>query len=250
MNSNINLSNKANEVWENHMKSFCSGRESAFELSSELIFSLADNNNINILDIACGYGGWSKFLQNESKKYEIQTNFVGMDESEDRLNLFKDILGDSAKTITGNILNTLKDIENNYFDCAVLGWASHEIPHEQLIQIYSLVRNVLKPNGYFFIADFVQINNPKIEILSKNLTNKRREYILSDPKMLEEENWVKGLNKHKHHNHGHHHNHNEQHRHNKHYSIKEHTEFLNNAGFNTVDEIWKSMNSSMLLAIK
>lgn len=59
----IELSKKTMSVWETHMKSFCSGRDSAFHLSSELIFSLSDSNNLRILDIACGYGGWSNFLQ-------------------------------------------------------------------------------------------------------------------------------------------------------------------------------------------
>lgn len=243
----IELSKKINLVWENHMKSFCSGRESAFHLSSELIFSLCNSDNLCILDIACGYGGWSNFLQKNSKN-NVQIEFTGMDNSEQRLEVYKDILGKSSNTIQGNILETLPKLDKNSFDFAILGWASHEIESSQLEQVYKEINRVLKPKGVLFIADFVSALIPEIKILSDQLIKKRREAIMSDPENREQEEWLKNINKHHHHyskeNHGNHHHHREE------YFVKEHFNFLNNACFSTVEEVWRYMNSSMIIAIK
>ena len=247
MNSNdnkIELSKKATELWENHMKTFCSGRESAFQISSELIFASSTSDTLNILDIACGYGGWSKFLEKEAKNQSLNLSFVGMDQSENRLQVYQDILASSVKTIKGDLVNTLPKLDKNFFDSAILGWASHEIPQAQLEAIYSLIRETLKSQGLLLIADFVSVSIPEIDSLSKKLIQKRREALIKDPIKMDEENWVKGLDKHQHHNH------NQHHRHKQHYSVKEHLSFLNNAGFSVTEEIWKNMNSSMIVAIR
>lgn len=242
----IDLSKKVTEVWENHMKTFCSGRESAFHLSSELIFASSTSDTLNILDIACGYGGWSKFLENEAENQNINIKFVGMEQSEHRLQVYQDILASSVTTIKGDILNTLPKLNKAFFDSALLGWASHEIPQAQLETIYSLIRETLKPQGLLLIADFVSVSITEIDSLSKKLIQKRRESLIKDPIKMEEENWVKSLDRHEHHNH----NHSQHHRHKQHYSVKEHLSFLNKAGFSVTEEIWKNMNSSMLLAIR
>jgi ubiquinone/menaquinone biosynthesis C-methylase UbiE len=242
----MELSKKLITVWENHMKSFCSGRESAFNLSSELILSLCNSDNLHILDVACGYGGWSKFLDEIYKKQNLKVEFTGMDESEQRLNVYQDMLMESAKTIQGNILNTLPNINENYFNSAILGWASHEIESSQLEQVYKGINRALKPKGFLLMVDFVSELAPEIENLSIQLIKKRRDNLMLDEKSREQEQWLKEINKH---NHSKHH-HGEHQRHKKHYFLKEHFNFLNNAGFSVVEEVWRYMNSSMILAIK
>ncbi len=222
------------------MKMFCSGRESAFNLSSELIIALGNSDNLQILDIACGYGGWSKFLQKNSKNKNVKIEFTGIDNSEQRLQVYQNILGDSALTIQGNILNTLPKLDKNYFDSAILGWASHEIESSQLEQVYKEINHALKPKGVLLIADFVSGMIPELESLNSKLIKKRRDDLMLDPKSREQEEWLKNMNKH---------NHSKEH-HKQHYFVKEHFNFLNIAGFSTVEEVWCYMNSSMIIAMK
>ncbi len=251
-NLTIEQSKKTMRIWETHMTTFCGGRYSAFKLSSELIFNLAQPTGsgvINIVDIACGYGGWSAFLQEIFKTENFKIEFTGMDASAHRLHIYQDILGKSAYTIQGNILNTLPNLDKNKFTVALLGWASHEITPLQLEQVYTSVRQLLKPGGLLLIADFVSGLLPEINELSVQLIKKQRENLLLDTKSRQQEEWLKDINKDNIHNHSKHH-HDEHSQHRQDYQVNEHFRFLKNAGFSVTEEVWRYMNSSMILSVK
>ena len=253
----IEVSKKAMKIWETHMTTFCSGRYSAFSLSSELIFALTQpdqSKNLRIIDIACGYGGWSKFIQEAAATKNLNIELTGMDGSEHRLSVYKDILGDSANTIQGDLLNTLPDLAKNnsdqLFDAVILGWASHEISQSNLEQIYKAVNLLLKPKGILLIADFVSALNPEVEEISKELIKKIREDLMSDPENQQQEQWLEDINNYNAHDHAKHNHKHHQHGKRNDYKVDEHFNFLNKAGFSVSEEVWRYMNSSMILAIK
>lgn len=251
--SKIEYSKKVMGIWETHMESFCSGRNSAFKLSADLISNLVksvDSETINIVDVACGYGGWSDFLQRELNNQNVKFEFTGMDESHDRLEVYQNVLGESANTIQGNILNTLPTLDKDKYSVFILGWAAHEIEQSQLENIYKSINQTLKTGGIFMIADFVSGLNPEVENISQQIIKKQRENLMADPESRKQELWLKEINSHNHHHHKHNHSEHNNQRHKHHYSVNEHFNFLKNAGFSLSEEVWRYMNSSMILAVK
>lgn len=233
LSQKIEISKKEIDIWERHMLSFCSGRDSAFHLSLELIFALSqvsESNTIRIIDIACGYGGWSRLIQQSAKSQNLKVELLGMDNSEHRLNVYQDVLGDSCKTIQGDILSTLPDLvkTNNSFDVVLFGWSAHEIPKEKLEEIYSTVNLLLKPQGILLIADFVSELNAEMQSISTQLIKKRRNNLMVNPESMQQEKWLKELDSHNIHNHSKHHHHNHEHsNHHRHdYKLNEHFDLL------------------------
>ena len=164
------------------------------------------------------------------------------------MKVYQDILGDSSNTIQGDVIDTLPKLDKK-FDASLLGWAAHEIESSQLKQTYTAINQILKSGGILLIADFVSDLIPEGESLANQLIKKRRKSVMEDPESRHNEQWLKDINKdiHKHSKH----NHVEQHpRHKHHYPIKDHFSFLNEAGFSITEEVWRYMDSSMILAIK
>lgn len=238
--------------WEEHMLSFCPARNTAFELSAELILALAKpaaEAGLRVADLACGYGGWSRYLQAALREYGVQVHFTALDVSAPRLAVYQAVLGEENVSLQpGPLLETLPLLAETageaVFDVAFLGWSAHEMPLEQLEQIYLGVRQILKPEGLFFVADFMPATSPVFVSLSRQLTQQRRAVVMADPERRQQEQELHGIR------HGGHppaHHPGGQHRH---YLAEEHLTLLSKTGFAVNEEIWRHMNNAMVLAFK
>jgi ubiquinone/menaquinone biosynthesis C-methylase UbiE len=258
--TNLNESQRLIQNWEDHMLSFCPGRDSAFELSTELIFATAKpttETGLRVADIACGYGGWSRFLQTAATARGVYVHFTALDAAASRLAVYQAVLGEeNVSLVPGQLLETLpvlaetehKTGSESVFDAAFFGWTAHEIPLEQLEQIYLGVRRILKPDGLFFLADFMPAGNPVIAALSSQLTQQRRAAIMADPERRQQEQALHGIHRHSGHHPGHHQAHHPGGQH-RHYSAEEHLDLLRKTGFAINEEIWRNLNNAMLLAL-
>lgn len=233
------------ETWEQTMTKFCPGRSSAFELSAELLFSFSCSSKsepMKVADLACGFGGWSLFLKAEAAKIGKAINFIGLDESDNRLDAFQKVLKDSSRIQPGSLLDTLPRLvqeEATTYDAVLLGWAAHEMPLEDLKCVYAQALKLLKPDGFLFIADFITHRYSAITQLNQHLTQRRKTF-LKKTKSPESAQTADS----QHHNHS-----GRPHHHPRHFTIQEHLEALNKAGFALKEEVWRHMNSSLIMAV-
>ncbi len=249
----LNESQRLLQNWEDHMQSFCPGRNTAFELTAELIFALAKPTTeagLRVADVACGYGGWSKFLQSAASERSLNVHFTALDDSATRLAVYQAVLGEHVSLLQGQLQETLPLLAQTVsetgvgFDGAFFGWTAHEMPLAELEQVYGGIRQILKPDGLLFVADFMPAANPVIAALSSQLTQQRRARVMAAPERRQQEQELHSDHHHKHHHHKHHHS--GQHRH---YLAEEHLQLLRKTGFAINEEIWRNLNNAMVLAL-
>lgn len=260
--TNLNESQRLIQNWEDHMLSFCPGRNTAFELTAELIFALAKPTTeagLHVADVACGYGGWSRFLQSAASERGLSVHFTALDDSAPRLAVYQAVLGEHVSLLQGQLQETLPVLADTggdaVFDAAFFGWTAHEIPLEQLEKIYLGVRRILKPDGLFFVADFMPSTSPVLVSLSSQLTQLRRAAVMADPELKQQEQELHGTHRqgghHPTHHRDHHPTHHQAHHHggqHRHYLAEEHLDLLRKTGFAINEEIWRNLNNAMVLA--
>jgi len=255
----LNESQRLIQNWEDHMLSFCPGRDTAFELTAELIFATAKPANeagLSVADIACGYGGWSRFFQTAATARGVNVHFTALDGAASRLAVYQAVLGEeNVSLLPGQLLETLPELAETggeaVFDAAFFGWTAHEIPLEQLEQIYLGIRRILKPDGLFFVADFMPSKSPVLVSLSSQLTQLRRAAVMADPERRQQEQALHGTHRHGGHHPAHHPTHHQAHHpggQHRHYSAEEHLALLSKTGFAINEEIWRNLNKAMVLA--
>lgn len=258
------------QAWEAHMLSHSPGRQSAFELSAELIFNRSQSDTstltstLKLADLGCGFGGWSAYIQGAAwrQAQPQQLHFTALDASARRLEVYQTLLGPSVRLLQGDFLTTLPELaqaEAGSLDAVFFGWAAHEIAEDQLQSIYTLLYQLLKPGGQLLIADFVSGLKPEVATLARELTQQRRAEIMADPKRRQQEQSLQAQHGHHHgHQHGHQHGQAHQHGHGqphqqrtpRHYQPAEHFQFLKTAGFELTEEVWRYLNSSLIMAVK
>ncbi|HEY9843321.1 MAG: class I SAM-dependent methyltransferase [Candidatus Sericytochromatia bacterium] len=249
---NATAAEKQMRAWEAHMRSYCPGRQSAFELSAELIFSrIAPGaaENLRLADLGCGYGGWSAFVQTAAQARDLKPQFTALDSSAQRLQVYQTLLGPASHILQGDFLTTLPELCQSagpVLDAVFFGWAAHEIPAAQLQDVYARIHQALKPGGLLLIADFMTGLQPAAEALALELTHRRRAQMMADPELQRQE---QALHTHTRHEHGQPHQHTHPHANVRHYPPEEHAGFLSAAGFGLIEEVWRYLNNRMLLAI-
>ncbi|MEA2092915.1 MAG: class I SAM-dependent methyltransferase [Patescibacteria group bacterium] len=103
--------------------------------------------NEKILDLGCGNGRFSKYLQ--------ETDYTGVDFSEKMIEEAKKRFPDK-KFIVANVLNL--PFEDNYFDKIYSVAMIHQIPsHKYRLEALLEIKRVLKPNGQLLAT----VWNPK-----------------------------------------------------------------------------------------
>lgn len=249
--------------WEDHMLTFCPARNTAFELTTELIFATAKpaiEAGLRVADIACGYGGWSRFMQTAAAARGVNVHFTALDGAASRLAVYQAVLGEeNVSLVPGQLLETLPELAETgsdtgseaVFDAAFFGWTAHEIPLEQLEQIYLGIRRILKPDGLFFVADFMPATSPVLVSLSSQLTQLRRAAVMADPELRQQEQELHGIHRHSGHHPTHHPAHHPTHHsggQHRHYLAQEHLTLLSKTGFAVNEVIWRDMNNAMVLA--
>lgn len=243
------------DAWEIHMTSFCPGRSCAFQLSAELIFAEA-NQPLELAELACGYGGWSEFMLQAAATANRQVSFTALDALGPRLEVYRTLLGETARILPGDLLETLPALaaEGPAFDAVFFGWAAHELSPDQVARIYREARRMLKPGARLLIADFVTDPNPELQSLGARLTQARRAALMADPhqrqpEMMREQGHSHGGHAHHGHAHSGHEGHAKGRPTPRHYSAREHFSWLRQAGFAQSAEVWRYLNSSLFLAV-
>lgn len=144
------IANSYTRVSENYNKVFL-GEMHKYnkEMLDKLLIKYIDNNfntAPNILDLACGTGFNSKFVNSKFS----DSNFTLVDISEGMLKEAKDNCKLQGKFIKSDMLSFLKKCKDNTFDIVICGWAiKYQNPHE----IIKEVSRVLKKDGYSMTLD-------------------------------------------------------------------------------------------------
>lgn len=120
------------------------------------------NNNIKILDVACGTGNTSFAIAEKNPDNEI----AAIDLSQDMLKIArKKAAKNKIKNISFKGMDAVKmDFENNYFDVVTISLAFHEMPQDLMNSILKEMSRVLKSKGRIYIIDW---EKPKSFIKSK-----------------------------------------------------------------------------------
>lgn len=231
------------EAWETLMQSYCSGRQSAFELSGELLFQGLFKNyqTLSIADLGAGYGGWSRALEIEAQKRQVNLNFSALDTAQERLGVYQRMIDAPQKHDIGSFFEVLPRWveENRLHDVVVLGWTAHEVYPWHLQDLYGYILRILKPQGVFLMADFVSGLSPAFADLGRDIARMRRDLLLRENSLqvLKSDStcdsivpspslWL-----------------------NVRHDVEAHVSCLNQVGFTFVEEVWRYMNHRMLLAI-
>ncbi|MGG7143324.1 class I SAM-dependent methyltransferase [Clostridium nigeriense] len=138
------------------------------EMLRELALKYATKNledNINILDLACGTGFNSRFLNNNFSK----AKFTLVDISKGMLNEAKGNCKFHADFIEKDMLSFLKSSNDNSLDIVVCAWA---IKYQDPKKIIKEVSRVLKKNGYFAVIVNLKSTLPEIRKIYPSLVLK------------------------------------------------------------------------------
>ncbi|MGG7057725.1 class I SAM-dependent methyltransferase [Clostridium tertium] len=138
------------------------------EMLRELTLKYATGNldeDINILDLACGTGFNSRFLNNNFSKVK----FTLVDISKGMLNEAKVNCNFNANFIEKDMLSFLKSSSENSFDIVVCAWA---IKYQDPKKIIKEVSRVLKKNGYFAVIVNLKSTLPEVRKIYPSLVLK------------------------------------------------------------------------------
>ena len=120
--------------------------------------TISTNNNVKILELACGTGSFIPQIQAAFPKARI----VGVDLSPDYIQYArKHIKGTKVQFFHENAEHL--SFENESFDAVICNNLFHELPPQVRRKIFSEVHRVLKNNAVFSITDSLQLgDNPNM----------------------------------------------------------------------------------------
>ncbi|MCP5062692.1 MAG: class I SAM-dependent methyltransferase [Ignavibacteriae bacterium] len=118
---------------------------------------LPKSKSAKIADLACGQGIFCYALKNEG-----YTNFIGVDNSKDQLELYKKFIGNTA--FQADIFEFLKDKQEE-FDVICLFDVIEHMERIDAIEFIKLVYNSLKPGGVFLLKT-PNMNSPNCNMYS------------------------------------------------------------------------------------
>ena len=116
--------------------------------SQELVKRLNINNDVTVLDLACGTGTITVQLREYvSEKGRI----LAVDSSEQMLKKAKEKINDkNVEFICGDMLEILDRFQENSFDCVTCGWA---IGYASPLKLLKKIKRVIKQNGKIGIIE-------------------------------------------------------------------------------------------------
>ncbi|MBA7662117.1 2-methoxy-6-polyprenyl-1,4-benzoquinol methylase [subsurface metagenome] len=116
--------------------------------SQELVKKLNINNDVTVLDLACGTGT----ITAELRKYMSEKGrILAVDSSEQMVKKAKEkITEKNVEFICGDMLEILDEFQDNSFDCVTCGWA---IGYASPLKLLKKIKRVLKQNGKIGIIE-------------------------------------------------------------------------------------------------
>lgn len=128
------------------------------EMLKEIIIQYYDmdlDKELNILDLACGTGFNSRFLNKTLNK----AKFTLVDISKGMLNESKNNCNFKASFFEKDMLSFLKECNDNSFDIVICAWA---IKYQEPKNIVKEVSRVLKKDGYFAVIVNLKSTLPEV----------------------------------------------------------------------------------------
>lgn len=116
---------------------------------------IPNNNEVKVLDFACGTGYMTKSLLKKNINYKI----TSVDFSEGMLGVLRNAVGDRVNIVHGDGLEFLKNTEEK-FDVIFFGWALSYFDHKELFKLF---KSRLNEGGIVAIITNVQGTLDKIE---------------------------------------------------------------------------------------
>jgi ubiquinone/menaquinone biosynthesis C-methylase UbiE len=135
------------------------------EMLKELTLKYATKNlheDIHILDLACGTGFNSRFLNNIFK----EGKFTLVDISRGMLNEARNNCNFNASFLEKDMLTFLKSSKDNSFDIVVCAWA---IKYQDPMKIIKEASRVLKKDGYFAVIVNLKSTLPEVRKIYPSL---------------------------------------------------------------------------------
>lgn len=121
--------------------------------------------NINILDLACGTGFNSRFLNNIFNK----SKFTLVDISEGMLNEARKNCNFNSSFIKKDMISFLKSCADDSFDVVICAWA---IKYQDPKKIIKEVSRILKKDGYFAVIVNLKSTLPEVRKIYPSLVLK------------------------------------------------------------------------------
>ena len=224
------------------MTQYCAGRDSCYGLVLDLIGSLLKfPNRSAILDVGCGSGVFTEKVLSHFSEAKI----IGIDYSAKNLHIAQKVVG---KNRVSWILQDLtapewdKQLINGSFDIAFIGWVTHVIEPWHLNRFYKNIASALREGGLLFNVDFMSRLKPSFRDMATNVVRKRiTDDFDSFDKNFSKKDAITKLQ-------------GEDNKQRTSWNVRHdvdcHLKAIEAACFKDAEEIWRYINSSMILAIR
>lgn len=192
-----------------------------------LTLPFSNSSDIDVLDLGCGTGTVSRAV----KDAYPNASLTCLDIAENMLQMARMKLADAAETVY--IKSDFYDfIFSKQYDAIVSSLALHHLAtKDDKLDFYKKIYAGLKPGGVFVNADVVLAST---DIHQQRYMEQWKNYMLKQVQIDEVENkWIPNY-----------------YAEDRPSSMADHIEMLKEAGFGTVDIIWKYYNFAVYMAIK
>lgn len=155
--------------WMERMNYHCPGRTHYLQLIAHSIAERAQGQPVRLLDLGCGSGAFSAVAVQRIPEVEI----YAVDASAKSLLVGKTLLGEEQilwieSDITSPEL--FASLGAQSFDAVFTGWTLHEIGSDLLPELYRNCCELLKPDGQLFNFDFMLRGDPAEQRFISELT--------------------------------------------------------------------------------
>jgi ubiquinone/menaquinone biosynthesis C-methylase UbiE len=224
------------------MTQYCAGRDSCYGLVLDLIGSLLKfPNKTNMLDVGCGSGVFTEKVIAHFSEAKI----TAIDYSAKNLHIAQKVVGENRVSW---ILQDLtapewdKQLRNGSFDVAFIGWVTHVIEPWHLNQFYKNIASALREGGLLFNVDFMSRLKPSFRDMATNVVRKRitNDFDLFDKNFSKKEAITKLQGE----------DNKQRTAWNVRHDVDYHIKAIEAASFKDAEEIWRYLNSSLILAIR
>jgi Methylase involved in ubiquinone/menaquinone biosynthesis len=148
------------ERWMQRMNYHCPGRAHYLQLIAHTIAARAQGQPVKLLDLGCGSGAFCSAALQQIPSCEI----VAVDASAKSLLVGKTLWGqERIRWIESDLLSAelFASLPARSFDVVFTGWTLHEIGSDELPALYRNCFELLKPGGQLFNFDFMLRGDPE-----------------------------------------------------------------------------------------
>ena len=238
------------ELWDAMMTQYCPSRESCFTLALDIMEFTLRGVPVRILDVGCGSGAFEERVLERFSHVAV----TALDHDTSTLRIARTVMGaERVRWIQSEVAESWEELGLGEFDMVFMGWLTHELAPWQLAALYANVFAVLRPTGLLLNADFMPNLAPGFRELAQDMTLHRLTDDLNDYHRAVSQSpaWNEALDP-------------EaaplnpnppqlpaaSTRWRTYHTAVEHRRALDAAGFRETEEVWRYMESGMILAVR